>query len=96
MLKLRIPMLSLLDPLGMAMAQRKFVSHYYSVGGGGGSDGGIVVVVGRSAHSKGNVSDEEAEEVQNLYSFVQVWNLAMASKTYMFIVLEMLVADFAS
>ncbi len=38
----RILMLSSSNPLRMSMAQRKFVSHYYSVGG----DGGIIVVGG--------------------------------------------------
>jgi hypothetical protein len=33
-LKSRIPMLLLSDPLGMSTAQRKTVSHFYSVGGG--------------------------------------------------------------
>ena len=39
-LESRIPMLSSSDPLGMSTVQRKFVSHYYSMGG----DGGIIVV----------------------------------------------------
>ena len=47
-LKSRIPMLSLPDPLGMLMTQRKFMSHYYSMGG----DGGVIVVGGGSARSK--------------------------------------------
>ncbi len=47
-LESRIPMLSSLDPLGMSTTQRKFVSHYYSMGG----DGGIIVVGGRSARSE--------------------------------------------
>jgi hypothetical protein len=46
--ELRIPMLSSSNPLRMSTAQRKFVSHYYSVGG----DGGVIVVGGGSAHSK--------------------------------------------
>ena len=58
MFESRIPMLSLSNPLGMSTAQRKFVSHYYSVGG----DGGIVVVGGGSTHSEVNVGYEEAEE----------------------------------
>ena len=33
-LKSRIPMLLSSDPLGMSMAQRNSVSHFYSVGGG--------------------------------------------------------------
>jgi hypothetical protein len=54
----RIPMLSSSDPLGMSTAQRKFVSHYYSVGG----NGGVVVVGGGITHSEGNLGYEEAEE----------------------------------
>ena len=44
----RIPMLLSSNPLRMSTVQRKFVSHYYSVGG----DGGVIVVDGRSARSK--------------------------------------------
>ena len=43
----RIPMLSSSNPLRMSTAQRKFVSHYYSVGG----DGDVIVDGGGSARS---------------------------------------------
>jgi hypothetical protein len=52
-------MLLLSDPLGMSMAERKFVAITTAWGGG---DGGVVVVGGRSTRSKGNVGDEKAEE----------------------------------
>ena len=57
-LESRIQMLSSSDPLGMSTAQRKFLSHYYSVGG-------MVVplLLAAEAHAgKGNAGYEEAEE----------------------------------
>ncbi len=47
-LELRILMLLSSKNLRMSMVQRKFVSHYYSLGG----DGGVIVVGGRSARSE--------------------------------------------
>ena len=59
-LESRIPMLLSSDPLGMSTAQRKSVSHFYSVGGGG-----MVasLLLAAEAHTaKGNVRDKESEE----------------------------------
>ncbi len=48
MFESRIPMLLSSNPLRMSTAQRKLVSHYYSMGG----DSGVIVVSGGSARSK--------------------------------------------
>ena len=57
-LESRIPMLSLSDPLSMPTAQRKFVSHYYSMGGMVAS-----LLLAAEAHAaKGNIGYEEAEK----------------------------------
>ena len=52
-------MLSSLNPLRMSTAQRKFVSHYYSVGGRMVAS----LMLAAEAHAaKGNVRFKEAEE----------------------------------
>ncbi len=60
-LESRIPMLSSSDPLGMSTVQRKYVSHYYSMGGMVAS----LLSVAEAHAAKDNVGYEEAEEDNN-------------------------------
>ncbi len=65
-LESNIPTALSLDPLDMSMAQRNFVSHYYSAGGGSGGGGGGDG--SRRARCKGNVVEEEVEEDNDGFS----------------------------